>query len=191
MFIDLSLQFREDDEAFTHMKSDPKKLFQSGHFGTHLDVHLKTKVPLDVMQTTGVLFDVSMVHGRDIELTDFEGSLIKEKDFVIFKTDMIKRHAYGTKPYFIDHPQLSQAVLDYLVNKKVAFIGIDAAGVRRAGEHVIADKFCEEAGVYIIENLTNLDQLEKHSHDGFSVNTSWIEIPGQTGLPCRVVAKVC
>jgi kynurenine formamidase len=188
MYIDLTLKFDRNDAIFDDMKRDPRELFQSGHFGTHIDVHLKTSVPLEYMRSSGILMDVSHVTDRDIELSDFECNNIQEKDFVIFKTNMITRHAYGSKAYFLQHPQLSQAILDFLVAKKVALIGIDAAGVRRGGEHIVADKFCEAAGIYIVENLMNLDMLSQKKPGRFSLTTAWIEIPGQTGLPCRVVA---
>ena len=188
MNIDLTLNLADIVMNNSELSKRAEGLFKAGHFGTHLDIHGKTRVPLDYMQSRGLLFDVSHINERDIELSDFDFDRVRAGDFVIFKTDMIRRHAYGTQPYFLTHPQLSQPVIDYLIDKKTHFIGIDAAGIRRGNQHVIADKQCEEQGIYIIENLDNLTSLTPYQDTPFQVTTLWIDMPGRTGLPCRVVA---
>lgn len=189
MHIDLSLNYKDIVMNNSDLSERAEMLFKSGHFGTHLDIHNESEVPLDYMFSRGLVFDVSHVQAMDIELNDFKFDKIKPGDFVIFKTDMIKRHAYGSPKYFQDHPQLSDSVIDYLITQQVRFIGIDAAGVRRGKEHVLADRRCEDHGVYIIENLSNLDALVQYKDHALRVTTLWIDMPSRTGLPCRVVVS--
>ncbi len=52
---------------------------------------------------------------------------------------MMKKYPYGCDEYIKRHHQLSMELIDYLITKKVNFIGIDFAGVRRGKEHYSAD----------------------------------------------------
>lgn len=186
MYIDLTLKPDPNNPLAQQSKKQASELLLQGHYGTHLDIHSHSSVPLEYMHRRGILFDVSHVAGRDVDSNDIEFHKIQANDFVIFKTDMIKRHQYGHRAYFSNHSQLSNTLIDALIEKKVSFIGIDAAGVRNGREHITADKRCEEEGIFIIENLDNLDSI---SMEIFEVTTSWLEIPGKTGLPCRVVVR--
>lgn len=66
MFVDLTLGF--DKLSIDKDAVDERSNFfvNSGHFGTHIDVHLRTEIPLNYMVSRGVLFDVSHVKNRDI-----------------------------------------------------------------------------------------------------------------------------
>jgi kynurenine formamidase len=191
MKIDLTLHLNENHSAFKHMSENQDKHLKLGHLGTHLDVHLKTRVPLDYRVTRGVLFDVSQIDTDEVTADLIDVELINTHDFVIFKTDMIKRFEYGSKAYFSNQPELSDHLINILIQKQISFIGIDAGGIKKGEKHVEADKRCEASGVYVIENMSNLDQLSLYVRNHcFKVTTLWIELPGQTGLPCRVVAEV-
>lgn len=190
MNIDLTLKLTEKHPALALYKDVESEYIRLGHFATHLDTHLKSTVPLSYMQRRGILIDISQIDKIDIEIGDIDLSAVQPDDFVIFKTNTIKKYAYGSKEYFTKHIQLSDAIIDELISKKISFIGIDAAGIRHGAQHVIADKRCEEKQIYIIENLDNLDTLQGYAKRFFSVITLWIEVPGQTGLPCRVVGIV-
>ena len=50
-------------------------------------------------------------------------------------TGFIEEEGYGSRKYFTEHPQLSNALLEALLEKKVSIIGVDFAGVRRGKEH--------------------------------------------------------
>lgn len=179
MLIDLSLRLLQDN-----------KTFPSGHFGTHVDVYLQTEIPLEYMNSSAIMFDVRDIQDRDIALSDFEHEKVEPNDFVIFRTGMIDKYQYGSKEYFEEHAQLDDKVIQYLLDKKIRFIGIDAAGIKRGKAHVKADKLCEQNSVYVIENLTNLDKLAEQACTRFKITTLWIELPGKTGLPCRVIANL-
>jgi len=49
----------------------------------------------------------------------------------MFHTGFISKETYGTKDYFTNHPQLSNELIDALLEKNICIIGIDCAGVRR------------------------------------------------------------
>lgn len=190
MHIDLSLSLKDIIIEQPELTEKYQRLFNLGHFGTHIDLHLGTEIPLAYFQTRGILFDVRQGQQQEISLKDFEHSQINPGDFVIFRTGQLETTSYGTQAYFYQHPQLSFEVIDYLIEKKIHFIGIDAAGVRRGAEHVIADKKCEQHRVYIVENLNNLQKLSTDNFVIFTANTSWFDMPNRTGLPCRVIATL-
>lgn len=167
-----------------------KKMASFGHLGTHFDV-MNKEFPLDNAQVSGIVFDVSRVSDRDIEPADILIEDIQEKDFVMLYTGFMHKEPYGTKAYFTSHPQLSEALIDALLDKRVSMIGIDCAGVRRGVEHTPMDQYCADRGVFIIENLCNLEKvLVDKPAARFRVNTFPVNFEGMTGLPCRVVAEV-
>lgn len=70
-------------------------------------------------------------------------------------------------------------------------IGIDFAGIRKPAEHHRADQYCADHGVFVIENLANLETLLAAAKgQTFIVHTYPVNYEGLTGLPCRVVAEI-
>lgn len=159
-----------------------------GHLGTHFDVMDKA-FPLEYTNRKGIVFDVSTVKGRDIEISDIDISAISQDMFVAFYTGFIETEGYGGKVYFTEHPQLSNELIDELISKKISLIGMDFAGVRRGKEHIPKDQYCADRGVFIIENLCNLKAVVD-AGGLFIANTYPMNYVGMTGLPCRVVAEV-
>ena len=185
MIIDLTTKVKEE-LVEPWLAKQEKKHIALGHVGTHLDTYLKSEIPLEYFKTRGVLIDASSYsEKREIDVKDVKKYEIKKGDFVLFRTDRINK-TYGTVEYFKDHPELSQDLIKYLAKKEVAFIGIDAAGIRREKEHTPADKYCEEKNVYVIENLCNLDKI---NFDEMNIYTMWLEDKETTGLRCRVIAE--
>lgn len=185
MLIDLTTKVTDQEIKDWLAKQEDLKVAM-GHIGTHLDTYLKTDIPLEYLKCRGVLIDASAyAEQREITVKDIEQANIQAGDFVIFRTDRIKM-GYGVPKYFEEHPQLSQELIQELCNKKVNFIGIDASGIRRADEHVVADKLCEEHGVYVIENLSHLDKI---TQEYFTVYTLWFDDTTATGLRCRVICE--
>jgi kynurenine formamidase len=93
------------------------------------------------------------------------------------------------RKYFTEHPQLSNALIDKLLTKRISIIGVDFAGVRRGKEHTHMDQCCADRGVFIVENLCNLKNLLKNGNT-FIANTYPMNYAEMTGLPCRVVAEI-
>ena len=101
----------------------------------------------------------------------------------------IEEEGYGTRKYFTEHPQLSNELVDALLQKEVSIIGVDFAGIRRGKEHTPIDQYCADHGVFIVENLCNLCNLLKN-RDTFIANTYPMNYADMTELPCRVVASI-
>ena len=185
--IDLTLELKKDNPIFGKSNAKMLSFMNAGHIGTHLDIRQQEEVPLEYMESRGCKVDVSHVSQREIGLDDLGDAVISKGDFVVFYTGFMNRTPYGKPGYFDNHPQLSHDLIDYLIEKKVSFIGIDAAGIRRGREHREADERCAEKGVFVIENLDNLAKVD--GARSFSITCLWISREGATGLPCRVVAK--
>ena len=156
-----------------------------GHLGTHFDV-MDKEFPLAYTRRKGVVFDVASVRERDVDISDVDLSLVEAGMFVAFHTGFVEEVAYGTPPYFKEHPQLSNALIDALLDKNISIIGIDCAGIRRGKEHVPADQRCADRNVFVVENLWDLQALPKQ----FTANTYPMRFLGITGIPCRVVAEI-
>lgn len=159
-----------------------------GHLGTHFDV-MNKEFPLEYTERRGIVFDVSGVKGRDIEIADVDLSLVAPDMFVAFHTGFIEEEGYGTRRYFTEHPQLSIALIEELLRRRVSIIGVDFAGVRRGKEHTPMDQRCADHGVFVVENLCNLRRLAE-AEGAFVAHTYPMSFEGMTGLPCRVVAEL-
>lgn len=185
MKIDITLQVTP--EMFgTAWENTAKSLV--GHLGTHFDV-MDKEFPLEYTQRKAVVFDVSGIKDRDIDITDIDLASIEKNMFVAFCTGFIRAEAYGTQRYFKEHPQLSKELIEALLDKNISIIGIDCAGIRRGKEHVPADQRCADHGVFVVENLWNMEQVLA-SGGRFTANTYPMRISGVTGIPCRVVAEL-
>ena len=188
MFIDLSVKVtvQSNREA-----AENEKMVSFGHLGTHFDV-MDKEFPLPFLKRDAVVFDVRNVKDRDIGTGDADLSLVEEGMFAAFYTGFIDGVPYGTREYFTAHPQLSNELIEALLEKKVSIIGVDFAGVRRGAEHTPMDRRCAERGAFVVENLCNLDKvLSGRKTAGFTAYTFPVNFAGLTGLPCRVAAEVC
>jgi kynurenine formamidase len=191
MLIDLTLSLAADNPVFGKAPTDrAAALMAAGHIGTHLDTLLHRPIPLDWMDRDAVLVDATKA-GTDIGSDVLAGVAIQPGDVVLVHTGHIRRHAYGDAAYFRDHPQLDWDLVEALMDRKVSFIGIDAAGLRRGhDEHAKVDRYCEENGSFVIENLINLDHLQAAAARRFPLRVAWISHAGRTGIPVKVVATL-
>lgn len=182
MLIDITLKVTKK------IASDPvhSKPSLIGHLGTHFDV-MNKEFPLEYTKRKGVVFDVSGVKDRDIDICDISLDNVEEDTFVAFYSGYIEKVNYGENGYFTNHPQLSYDLIEALLEKGVSIIGLDFAGIRRGKEHTPTDQYCADKGTFIIENLCNLKKLLGRD---FIANTYPMNYVGITGLPCRVIAEV-
>ena len=183
MLIDLTLAVAP--QLRKNAQGQEMKAF-TGHLGTHFDV-MNKEFPLEYVHRKGVLFDVAGAEEIGSDLIDL--SAVAEGDFILFRTGFMERFGYGTDEYSHRHPYLSWDLIDALIGKKAAMIGIDCAGIRRGKEHTPADQMCADHGTFVIENLCHLDRLSGYG-TCFTVHTFPVNFPGMSGLPCRVVAEV-
>lgn len=173
----------------------------NGHVGTHFDVMNKV-FPLDYMELDAMVFDVTKCEAKaeigndgvtvdEIDVNDIDLDAVKDGMFVAFHTGFIEQEGYATPRYFKQHPQLSFDLIHALLDKHIRIIGVDFAGVRNGKEHTPTDQLCADQGVFIVENLCNLSAvLEGKKQAACKIGTYPIKFEGQTGLPCRVIAKV-
>lgn len=185
-YIDLTLQVKKTNRVYKQAEVQTKKNIVMGHVGTHFDVYGAIQVPLDYMNTRGILFDVSHITDREIVLDDIDLDYVKPGDFVMIRTGSIERHPYGSGLYFSNSTQFSWEVIQALAMERIRFLGIDAPDLRRGKEHIEADKLCLRYGTFVLENLTNLDKVAPEQV--CKVQTMWFEDPEATGIKCRVVA---
>ncbi|MFV0314570.1 MAG: cyclase family protein [Anaerotignum sp.] len=185
MKIDITLKITSN--MLSDAQTNEKKALV-GHWGTHFDV-MNKEFPLEYTERNAILFDVSNIQNKDIDIEDIDINIIEEDMFVAFYTGFIEAEGYGTKTYFSEHPQLSNSLIDALLAKKISIIGVDFAGIRRGREHTPIDQHCADQGVFVIENLCNLKSVLAHQNT-FIANTYPINYTDMTGLPCRVVAKL-
>ena len=123
-----------------------------GHLGTHFDV-MNKEFPLEYTERKAIVFDVTGITERDIDISDIDADKVEGNMFIAFYTGFIEKEGYGTPRYFREHPQLSNELIDFLLQKNISIIGVDFAGVRRGKEHTPKDQYCADRGVFIIENL--------------------------------------
>ncbi len=185
MLIDITLKITPKMLADAK-ESEKKELV--GHLGTHFDV-MNKEFPLEYTKRNGIIFDVSKICDREIEVTDIDIEKVKEDMFVAFYAGYSEKEEYGSKKYFSEHPQLSNELIEALVEKKISIIGLDFGGVRRGAEHTPKDQYCADRGIFIIENLCNLKSILEKSSTCI-VHTYPMNCVGITGLPCRVIAEV-
>ena len=185
MLIDITLKITPQ-----MVKNAPGNEKQSltGHLGTHFDV-MNKEFPLAYTKRAGVVFDVSSVKDRDICSTDVQLGEIRQEMFVAFYTGFIEEIGYGNQTYFAEHPQLSDELIDALLEKGVSIIGVDFAGVRRGKEHTPKDQYCADRGTFVIENLCNLKAVIENGGK-FTAHTYPMSYADITGLPCRVIAEI-
>ena len=183
----MDLTIKITPKMVTDAQGNEKKALV-GHLGTHFDV-MNKEFPLEYTERRGIVFDVSGIKDRDIDCADIDLQKVKKDMFVSFYTGFIEEESYGSRKYFTEHPQLSNALLEALLEKKVSIIGVDFAGVRRGKEHTPMDQHCADYGVFIVENLCSLHQILEHG-ENFLAHTYPMNYAKMTGLPCRVVAEI-
>ena len=187
MFVDITLLVTP--EMIENAHGNEQKSF-SGHLGTHFDV-MNKEFPLESLRRKAVVFDVSQVQDREISARDVDLNLVEKDMFVAFYSGFIEKVGYGGKVYFSEHPQLSDELIDALLARHVSIIGVDFAGMRRGVEHTPKDQYCADRGVFVVENLCNLQAvLQGKSSTFFTAYTFPVKYAEMTGLPCRVVAEV-
>ncbi|MFQ5499835.1 MAG: cyclase family protein [Candidatus Zixiibacteriota bacterium] len=182
MLIDLTLPLKNDDPFLEHFA-----LAKSGHLGTHIDKPVSMPMAIERFISPGRLIDLSIDDNAGIEEKIVRRATdIRKSEFVILHTGCLKR-AYGTEAYFDDHPELSQKSVELLVSKEPNMIGIDAPGLARSDRHSEVDRYCEEHGVLVVENMANLELVQSAI---VCVYCFPINADGCTGLPVRIVVEV-
>lgn len=132
------------------------------HVGTHIDAPLhmiaggKTldQFPIEHFVGNGVVIDASSA-SKEIGVEHMDNQTIGSGDIVLFYTGWADR--YQDPKYFEDYPPLSEALAQYLIERKIKMTGVDMCSPDKTPFNV--HKILLANKILIIENLTNLDQL--------------------------------
>lgn len=186
MLIDLSLPISTDQ--ITGGEDFVRKIIDAGHAGTHFDVMDKS-FPLEKFKTRGKVIDISHIRDREIEVADLGDVRIEKDDFVIFHSGWVGQLGYDIiDEYIHKSAELSDDLVRHLIEAGVSLIGVDAAGAQPPKKHPAVDQYCADHGVFIIENLNNVEKLLDIPQP-FTVYTAPLNRVDLTGLPCRVLVE--
>jgi len=107
-------------------------------------------------------------------------------DRLLFRTDWYRR--FGTPEYRNELPRISIELAHWLVEKKIALIGIEqlsVADVNNLSEVTEVHQILFRGGVVIVEGLANLDQLTQTEVEFIALP---LKILGGDGCPVRAIA---
>ena len=170
------------------------KLTLFSHTGTHIDApaHMLkgacTLDQLDINQFCGSAFVLDCTHKKDRricidDMIRFEEEL-STNDFVILNTGWSQN--WGKKKYYNDYPGLTPEAASWLSGFNLKGIGIDTISIDLPEEKdFIIHKILLETGIIIIENLTNLNLLQK---DDFILSCLPLKFENSDGSPVRAIA---
>lgn len=170
------------------------KITMYNHTGTHMDApaHMvEGGTTLEKFKPgkffgKGICIDCTQLGNNIISkelLVPYENAF-KELDFVLFRTDWSKK--WLTKEYFINYPTLSAGACKWLANFEFKGIGIDTISLdtidsaNMENHHIILEK-----GMVIIENLTNLHELDQNI---FTLSCFPLKFENADGSPVWAVA---
>ncbi len=176
-------------------------LHLGSHTGTHVDApsHVLSgaatldEVPLSQFAGPAVLVDVRQLPAGvqvGVEHLSAVADRLRAGVVVLLVTGWA-RH-WGAAGY-LNHPWLSVAAAQLLVDAGVRTVGIDAASVDAGPAEVLATHHVlAAAGCVIVENLTGLVPLLAEQDGGAVVEVSVLplRITGGDGSPVRAVARV-
>jgi kynurenine formamidase len=159
------------------------------HAGTHIDtpMHLTESTalidsyPIDRFTGKGCLLDV-----RNQKYISYQNSFsdsIKNNDIVLLFTG--HSEFFGMPPYYQDNPVIDQNFAEFLIDKRVKIIGMDAPSPDRFPFDI--HKLLFKHGILIIENLTNLKMLL--GCNSFEIFAFPLKMQADSS-PVRVVARV-
>jgi len=131
------------------------------HSGTHIDspMHLTASQQyISQLSLESFIGEGCVLDARDqavIKLKDEYDQSVKENSIVLLYTGFDKY--YGTREYYEKHPCIDMELCRFLIEKKVKMVGMDTPSPDRHPFEIHMLFFSN--GIYILENLTNLDKL--------------------------------
>lgn len=181
--------------------------------GTHIDApwhFLDGTATIDeidpaVIIGSAVIVDMRYKRDKDyaIERFDIEewekksGEMIREGDAVLFMTDFSR--LWGVTPKarkeFLERqwPYMTRSSVEYLLEKRIRLVGVESMDLDYidpydlASAEFVGHKTFLGNGIYIIENLKNLDQIGKTRCD---IVATPLKLKRGTGSPVRVLAII-
>ena len=173
-----------------------KQIRMTSHIGTHIDApaHIiadgKTldQLDLDSFYGRAYVLDVSRLSGHEIGLSHVQESedKIAGMDFLLLYSGY--NGLWGKKAYFEDFPVLSAAAAKWLTTHIKKGVGLDMCSVDPVGSSdLVVHNILLGTGMVIIENLTNLSQI-----NGKSIEFSCLplKIRYADGSPVRAIGII-
>jgi len=175
-----------------HLSADEYNNFRLDiclHSGTHIDspMHLTdcrqyiSEWPLEPFIAEGCVLDVR--NQAVITMKAEYNALVKENSIVLLYTGFDAH--YGTKEYYENSPCMDVEFCRFLIEKNVKMVGMDAPSPDRYPFEI--HKMLLKNNIFIMENLTNLDQLL--SVDRFEVIAFPLKIKADSSI-ARAVARI-
>ncbi len=155
------------------------------HTGTHFDAPLHMVKGGETIENQDLyhcitpckVFDLSSVNDR-ITAEDIKHLDIEENDFVIFKTKNSFTEEFDVNFIFIE-----KTAAEYLRDKKIKGVGLDALGVERAQPHHETHKELLGNGITVLEGL----RLKDIEAGKYTLCALPLKIKGLEGAPARAV----
>lgn len=146
------------------------KLETGLHTGTHMDSPLHyikngKKISDLAMENFIGKASINYVKNRQKEISAKNLKNTNEKIAIII-TGWSKY--FGSDKYFYENPYLSNELANLIIEKNIKGIAIDTCSVDKYGENTIHKKLLEN-NIWIVENITNCDNLSKTSYDSFFI----------------------
>jgi arylformamidase len=168
----------------------------SSHTGTHLDApaHLLEGeatldcLPVDRFIGKGALLDLREPQSEPVSLTQLLAlrSKIEQVEFLLLHSGWSR--FWGTAKYDRGYPVLSEEAASWIARLGLKGIGIDAPSFDDPDSETLPNhRRLLEAGLILIENLTELDQLDSHE---FLLSVLPLPITGAEACPVRAVAVI-
>lgn len=142
-------------------------------------------LPIDlVADLEGILIRMSGMEGRAIDVHALIPYHIRGRA-VLIETGHAKM--WGTPDYFKAHPYLTQEAAAYLRDEGALLVGIDSLNIDDTQDPLRpAHSILLDAGIPIVENLCNLEQLPV---EGFRFSAAPMKLQGMSAFPVRAWAR--
>lgn len=157
------------------------------HVGTHIDAPLHmiengkylSEIPVDHFFGKGHLIDA---RNKPITATLLENHQINPGDIIIVHTGFSTH--FRQPEYYENYPEITEEFAQKLVELKVKIVGMDTPSPDREPYQI--HKVLLSNNILIIENLTNLEQLENKEFEIIALPPKF----QADASPLRVVAKI-
>lgn len=167
------------------------------HCGTHMDAprHFVRDAPtideqdLSICRGPAWVLDLTPVKSRELLTVDRVSrweNRVRPGVRLLLRTDW--SHRFGTPAYRDELPRISPELADWLVERKVALIGVEppsVADVNNLPELTLVHQILFNGGVVIVEGLSGLDRLRS---DQIEFIAFPLKVVGGDGTPVRAVA---
>ena len=155
------------------------------HTGTHVDAPLHMKeggatidhLDLSKVVTPCKVIDLTQVQ-ESIKKEDLLEKGIQENDFILFKTKNSFEDQFNLEFVFLE-----KSGAEYLAEKGIKGVGIDALGIERSQPEHETHLFLFEAGIVILEGL----RLKEVEEGEYFLYAAPLMIQGAEAAPTRAV----